>query len=425
MKNILVFPCGSEIGLEIHRSLKYSTHFKLIGASSVSDHGKFVYSNYIDGVPFHDNPEFINVLRSIVKEHNIDAIYPAMDAVAASIKKAEETIGCIVIGSSAKTTSICESKLETYKSLEDVVPLPLWYENICDDIEYPVFIKPDIGYGSRNVGMASNKNSATEFIKSQKIGRKFVFCELLPGDEYTIDCFSNASGDLLFCGARMRARISNGISVNTKETQNHNIDFNNYAKIINERLKPRGAWFFQMKEDAHGNPKLLEVAARLGGSSSLFRTKGINFAMLSTFDAFGFNVSVEINNYESELDRALSNRYKLGIEYTIIYIDYDDCILLGESLNHELLGFIFKSLNDNKKIILITRHAGDLCASLKAYRISEIFDEVIHIKSDEKKSSFIDPRGAIFIDDSHAERVDVKRTHGIHVFSPDMIEALL
>jgi hypothetical protein len=36
-KNVLVFPCGSEIGLEIHKSLSYSTHFTLVGGSSVDD----------------------------------------------------------------------------------------------------------------------------------------------------------------------------------------------------------------------------------------------------------------------------------------------------------------------------------------------------------------------------------------------------
>ena len=47
MKRILVFPCGSEIALEIYRSLKYSIHFELVGASSIDDHGKFVYKEYI------------------------------------------------------------------------------------------------------------------------------------------------------------------------------------------------------------------------------------------------------------------------------------------------------------------------------------------------------------------------------------------
>jgi hypothetical protein len=40
--NVLVFPCGSEIGLELHRSLKDIRFVNLFGASSVSDHGEFV-----------------------------------------------------------------------------------------------------------------------------------------------------------------------------------------------------------------------------------------------------------------------------------------------------------------------------------------------------------------------------------------------
>ena len=63
---ILVFPCGSEIGLEIHRSLKYSVHIELLGGSSVEDHGKFVFENYIGKIPFIDDSDFIiSVLRRI------------------------------------------------------------------------------------------------------------------------------------------------------------------------------------------------------------------------------------------------------------------------------------------------------------------------------------------------------------------------
>ena len=48
MKKVLVFPCGSEIGLEIYRSLKYNKDFELIGGASVNDHGEFIYENYIE-----------------------------------------------------------------------------------------------------------------------------------------------------------------------------------------------------------------------------------------------------------------------------------------------------------------------------------------------------------------------------------------
>ena len=62
--NVLVFPCGSEIGLEVHRSLEYSAHVELVGANSVEDHGKFLYKNYISDLPFYDDPSFVSKLKA-------------------------------------------------------------------------------------------------------------------------------------------------------------------------------------------------------------------------------------------------------------------------------------------------------------------------------------------------------------------------
>ena len=104
-KNILVFPCGSEIALEVYRSVKNSTHFNLIGASSVNDHGKFVFENYVDGLPFITATNFIPSIKKIVADYSIDAIYPAMDAVIEILKKNEAEIGCKVIASEEETPS--------------------------------------------------------------------------------------------------------------------------------------------------------------------------------------------------------------------------------------------------------------------------------------------------------------------------------
>ena len=74
MKNILVSPCGSEVALELHRALKFSTHFNLIGASSVSDHGRLVFEDYIGDLPFHNQPDFLQRMKNIVVERNIDEL---------------------------------------------------------------------------------------------------------------------------------------------------------------------------------------------------------------------------------------------------------------------------------------------------------------------------------------------------------------
>jgi len=41
--NVLIFPAGSEIGLEIYHALKYSHHVEVFGASGKSDHASFLY----------------------------------------------------------------------------------------------------------------------------------------------------------------------------------------------------------------------------------------------------------------------------------------------------------------------------------------------------------------------------------------------
>ena len=127
-KNILVFPCGSEIGLEVYRSLKNSTYFNLIGGSSIDDHGRFVFDNYIPGIPYVTDACFIPNMKRIVDEYKISAIYPATDMVITYLKRAEKELGCRVISPCLETTEICLSKKKTYSCLSGIVPVPQEYK---------------------------------------------------------------------------------------------------------------------------------------------------------------------------------------------------------------------------------------------------------------------------------------------------------
>jgi hypothetical protein len=424
-KTILVFPCGSEVGLEIHRSLSFSTHFELVGASSADDHGRFIYKKYAGGLPFHNDPNFEDAITEVIKKYKIDCLYPAMDAVAVTLHRISKKLGLKIIGSSYEATKICASKKLTYAALDNLIPLPKVFNSLADTKKFPVFIKPDVGYGSRNTLCAKNSEMGTDFLNRFTTDSMLIL-EYLPGEEWTIDCFSDRNGNLLFHGARNRQRISNGISVRTTPSIKYEKEFSRWAKKIQSKIKLRGAWFFQAKINDEGHPRLLEVAARLGGSSALFRCKGVNFALLSAYDSFDYDVSIIPNCYAIELDRALSNRYKIDLQYTSIYTDLDDCLIIRDSLNLSLINLIYKAHAEKKTIKLITRHAGDLSETLKKYRIENLFDEIIHLKSNkEKKSDYICDKNSIFIDDSHTERLEVKKRLGISTFSPDMIECLL
>ncbi|MDD3945316.1 MAG: ATP-grasp domain-containing protein [Bacteroidales bacterium] len=421
---ILVFPCGSEIGLEVFRSLQYSTHIELFGGSSVDDHGKFVYQNYFGNLPFIDAQNFIENIRCLVKKNKIDAIYPAMDKVIWKLKTNEEDVGCKVISSPAETTTICLSKRETYNKFCDKIAVPEVFGEIGNIQNFPVFVKPNIGYGSRGAFVAYNKNELNCSLQGKKL-TDYIITEYLPGEEYTVDCFTDRHGVLKFIGPRIRNRISNGISVNTKPAIGNTNEFSQMAEKINENLKFRGAWFFQVKRDQKKNIKLLEIASRLGGSSSLYRGLGVNFALLSIFDAFNIDIEVIANDYEIELDRALESKFKINIHYENVYVDLDDCIILNEKTNTNMIKYLYQCINNGKKIILLTKHPLDLENTLKKYRLDKLFDEVIHINNDQYKSNFIMHKNSIFIDDSFEERKNVSKRCKIPVFSPDMIEILL
>lgn len=422
-KNILVFPCGSEIGLNIHSSVRYSTHFHLIGGNSVEDHGAFVYEDYIPSIPFVNNPGFIPTLRQIIQERKIDAIYPAMDSVITALKTHEEELGCRVIASPSETTEICLSKSKTYRALDGILRIPAQYD-ADSPLPFPVFLKPDVGYGARNTAIVNDADTLRSILSKHE---DLLILEYLPGEEYTVDCFTDRHGKLLYAAARERHRIKDGISVNTSFCRDQD-EFIALADRINGRIHFRGAWFYQVKRDKDGELCLLEIASRLGGSSLLSRAVGVNLALMTLFDAFDVDVMPQVNaGYRVVLDRALENRYRCeGLNYSTVYVDYDDCLILDKkTVNTQLVSFLYQCLNGKKRLVLLTKHIGDLESELKSFRLDHLFDEIIHIPEKAEKSEYIKEINAVFIDDSFSERQKIKERIGIPVFGPEMIDALL
>jgi hypothetical protein len=82
---------------------------------------------------------------------------------------------------------------------------------------------------------------------------------------------------------------------------------------------------------------------------------------------------------------------------------------------------LYDYVNSGKKLVLITKHEGDISKALKFYRLTDLFDEIIQLNDEQKKSDWIESNSSIFIDDSHRERVEVHQALGIPVYSHEMI----
>ena len=421
-KRVLVFPCGTEIGLEIHNALKFSKDIELFGASSVDDHGKLVFKNYINGIPFIDDPSFLDSINKVIKDNKIDIIFPAHDNVVLGLAKLEKELACEMVNSPYETCDVCRSKSKTYKLFPEISPK--LYNNSKDVSQFPVFLKPDAGEGSRGIAKANNMEELIFHVNENK---ELIILELLPGKEYTVDCFTDKNGDLLFTGMRERIRIRNGISVNSKTRPSTDEVVLAMANKINGKLKFRGVWFFQVKLDINNEFKLLEIAPRIAGTMCLYRNDGVNFELLSVYDRLGYNVEVNNNKLSAEVDRALINRFLVDINYGTVYVDFDDTIIINERVNETLMAFLYQCTNNNKKIILITKHVNDVRETLLKYKISQdMFDKIITLdKAAKKADHMMDDGGSIFIDDSFSERKNIHTRFGIPCFDLDMVESLI
>lgn len=422
-KRILVFPCGTEIGLEINNALKYSKDFELFGASSAEDHGRLVYKNFIGGIPYFNDDAFLTKLNEVIVNNNIDFIFPAHDDVVLILAKIEDQLACELIGSSYKTCAVCRSKSKTYKLFPEISPM------VCqkpEDVkEFPAFIKPDIGQGSQGARKVSNMEELLFHVNEDQ---GLIILEYLPGKEYTVDCFTNRKGELLFAGMRERIRTRNGISVNSK-TRKPIIDkaVEKIAREINKKLELKGIWFFQIKLDINNEFKLLEIAPRVAGTMCLYRNDGVNFEQLSIYDKLGYDVSILNNGLGVEVDRALISRFIVELDYDRVYIDFDDTLVVDGTVNTLTMQFIYQCLNSSKDIILVTKHKDDISQTLKKYKIDKnIFNKIVSLETAEEKSSHIlQSNKSIFIDDSFSERAKIKNTFGVPCFDLDMIESLI
>lgn len=423
-QHVLIFPAGSEIAIEIFHSLRYNLHFEVFGASGKSDHAGFLYDNshYSEDNYYIGATDFIEKFNALLLRWDIKYIFPTHDTIALFLKQNEDKLKAVVIGSEPNTSLIAREKLRTYALFAHEPFCPRVYSAPYDNLSFPVFTKPNQGQGGKGAFIC---NTREDFDREMSQATDMVVTEFLPGDELSVDCFTDRKGVLHFVGPRTRERVQIGISFRSVKTQLTD-EITYIAKTINAALSIRGAWFFQVKKDKDGKYKLLEFAVRQASTMGLFRQVGVNFALLSLFDAMDKDISILVNDYPITLDRCLYNRYKIDYDYDKVYIDFDDTLIVNDEVNTDAIKFIYHCRNKNIRTILITKHRLDLDETLNRHHLSRhMFDEVIHISMDDDKTKYMDPHKSIFIDNHFADRKHVKDKLSMPVFDVDAIDSLI
>lgn len=420
-KNILVFPAGTEIAFEIHAALRNSKFVRLFGGTSVPCHAEFVYARCIEDFPFIDEPGFVEYLNRVIDEYAIDYVYPAHDSALLTLTREQARIHAAVVTSDRETVEICRDKNRTYAYLKGADYLPGVYAGAEEVPGYPVFLKPAVGQGSQG---ARRVDSHAQLEEALADGVEYAICEYLPGAEVTVDCFTDRHGALRLVNPRSRERIRAGIAVRSRILPRDG-RIEAIAADLNRRFSFNGAWFFQLKRNAAGDYRLLEVAPRIAGTMGATRNLGANLPLLTLYNHWGQDVELLLNDNAELLDRAFVSRFETDLRYRTVYVDFDDTLIVRDRVNAGLMRFLYQARNAGKELVLLSRHSRDLGEDLRRYAISEaLFTRIVRLEAGDEKTRYIQP-DSIFIDDSFAERRRVKEACGIPVFDLDMVECLL
>ncbi|MCC6699469.1 MAG: ATP-grasp domain-containing protein [Candidatus Hydrogenedentes bacterium] len=419
--NVFVFPARNEVGLEAIQALSRSNKITLFAGSSYEsqhDPARHLLKNYVL-CPGYDEPGFESRFVKILRERNIDIVLPAWDKLVAVFSR-WNVEGITFITPRAEIAELLLSKRATYERLAGVVPVPKIYST--QDPALPLFAKPDTASGSVGGILVEHKQQL-----DAAIAKGLLLSEYLPGREFTVDCISDREGKLLFCNPRVRGRIGQGIALGTEPVDDARVH-ENIARIA-EALKIEGPWFAQFKENDRGEPVLLEINARIGGSSTLTRMCGVNIPLISVFMFSGHEVRIP-RPQPVLLNRCMRNLVDTPPFDWVIW-DWDDTLVRKDGKpDPDAVACMVDLNNRGVRQLLLSKNAA-APALMEKYRIPDFFVE--KLCAEDKVSAIaalvqrhgIEFARCIMINDSYTETFAIQERYPmLRTLTPDALEVL-
>lgn len=432
---VLVWPASTEIGREVVRSLRMQRQVSLV----LIENTRGPTTSHVGGIRCLNYTELIGTgweeaLALICQQFRVDVIYPCHDV--AQLKLSHATVALPpVVGSSRETVQHLRDKRHTYISIQHALARHHFkvhtptagYNGSPDAEEYPRFIKPICGQGSRGVYKRVESAAHLDAVllyEWDNDGPKPLVTEYLPGKEYTVDCFSNAN-ELLWACPRERIATRAGISTLTHRATGM-LDAYPYAAQLRAIFHLRGAWFFQIKERLDGTPVVMEVAPRIAGGSALALANNVNLPYLSVLDAFGVeDLTIHDTEQFTKLSRPLACELLPAYDWDTLVIDIDDTLVRagddypGGDANVPMLSLILHSIAAGRPVYLVTRNGyqmavldPELYAMIKDLPIYRVDPVAPNAKIDVIRS--LHQQGChahrmVFVDDSFQERLRVSQ----------------
>lgn len=277
--NILLSGAGGPAAIGAIKSLRLTeANIKIVAVDSNPLSAGFYLADSFHIVPLANDASFMAVIYKIIEEEKINLILPTggFDILPLSLHKDKmSAMGATCFFSDYPVVKICDSKYKFYTKLQGRFPIPTFtlHHNVGHD--YPVFVKPNSGKGSRDTYLCQTEESVIHIMAHHE---NMLICEYLPGKEYTIDVLSDLLGRPLCAVPRERLETKAGVSSKGRVERNKEIAHS--CMLLAEYLGLQGPSCIQMKEDKEGALKFIEANPRMGGGTIMATLAGVNIPHL-------------------------------------------------------------------------------------------------------------------------------------------------
>jgi carbamoyl-phosphate synthase large subunit len=241
-------------------------------------------------VPRGDDPDFAEHLLRVCREAAVDVLLPTVDTELLPLARRQaelEAAGTTLLSASAVTLELCLDKWTLIQRCQGrtSVPKTVLLDEAFDAEAWtwPAIVKPRHGSGGRGVELVAGP-ADLERIGVPRDGSNIVQ-QHLPGIEHSIDVLAYRDGRVAAAVPRSRLKVDSGIAVAGCTSVDPALEA--IGRQVAESIGLTTVANVQVKEDADGRPRLLEVNPRFPGSMPLTVAAGVDMPGLVLADALG------------------------------------------------------------------------------------------------------------------------------------------
>lgn len=239
----------------------------------------------VEGLRWKD-PDILNNLNSVVKQHNIDIIIPFVDP---AVGVAADYVETTTSSTFAPVAKRCHAdkmfdKVAAAELFEaNNIPIPATWKQ-GDKYSTPLIAKPRFGSASKGIIEINSQQelddiiNKSDYLIQERIDRR---------EEITIDCYAASTNGKIVCTSpRIRREVAGGEAVRTITIADNTA--NTLAQQVIETANLCGAITVQLIRDLDNNRLLvMEVNPRLGGGAVASVHAGADIPGLIIDDCLG------------------------------------------------------------------------------------------------------------------------------------------